>query len=143
MHQLGKRLIELSGVVTGAPEDKPLTLGEAAVLEDAVAHPGASISEIHQRSGFAQSHVSASVVRLEERGLLVTLGDPSAGSRASAWRAHTCVQPTDDALKEISRRQARRVTEAALRAATGFSQPERAIRLMEELAEILLGPPTA
>jgi DNA-binding MarR family transcriptional regulator len=138
MHQLGKRLIELSGVMTGAPGDRPLTLGEVAVLEDAVAHPGASIREIHQRSGFAQSHVSASVVRLKKRGLLTTLGDPAAGSRASAWRAHTYVQATDDALEAISRRQARGVSEADLRGAVGLSQAKRAIRLMEELAEILL-----
>lgn len=138
MHQLGKLLIELSGVMTGAHGDRPLTLGEVAVLEDAVAHPGASIREIHQRSGFAQSHVSASVVRLKERGLLTTLGDPPAGSRASAWRAHTHVQATDNAMKAISRRQARQVNEVDLRGAVGLSEAKRAIRLLEDLAEILL-----
>jgi DNA-binding MarR family transcriptional regulator len=138
VHRLGKCLIELSGVVAGAPGDNLLALGEAAVLEDAMEHPGTSIREVHQRSGFTQSHVSASVARLKERGLLTTLGDPPAGWSASAWRARTRLQATDDAQTAVSRRRARRVTEASLRAAVGPAQAKRAIRLMEELAEILL-----
>ena len=139
MHRLGKCLIELSGVVTGPPGSTLLTLGEAAVLEDVVEHPGVSISEIHQRSGFAQSHVSASVVRLKERGLVTTLSDAPNGSPSSAWRASTHVRATDDALKAISRRQAGRVDEAAIGAAIDDpSQAERAICLMEELADIVL-----
>jgi hypothetical protein len=55
MRRLGKCLIELSGVVAGAPGDHLLTLGEAAVLEDAMEHPGTSIREVHQRSGFAKA----------------------------------------------------------------------------------------
>jgi Winged helix DNA-binding domain len=138
MRRLGKCLIELSGVVAGAPGDHLLTLGEAAVLEDAMEHPGTSVREVHQRSGFAQSHVSASVVRLKERGLLTTIADPSGGRSASAWRARTHLQPTDDALTAVSRRRGCRVTEASIRAAVGRSQAKRAVRLMEELAEILL-----
>jgi DNA-binding MarR family transcriptional regulator len=134
VHRLGKCLIELSGVVIGAPGGNLLTLGEAAVLEDAIEHPGTSIREVHQRSGFTQSHVSASVARLKERGLLTTIGDPPAGWSASAWRARTHLQATDDAQTAVGRR----VTEASLRAVVGPSQAKRAIRLMEELAEILL-----
>jgi DNA-binding MarR family transcriptional regulator len=137
MHRLGKCLIELSAVITSSPGDDLLTLGEAAVLEDAVEHPGASISEIHQRSGFAQSHVSASVVRLKERGLLTTLGDPGR-SPASAWRSSTHVRATDTALAKINHRQERPVTEATMRTVTDPSQAKQAIRLMEELADILL-----
>jgi GAF domain-containing protein len=138
VHRLGKCLVELSGAAEGAPGDNMLTRGQAAVLEDAMEHPGTSIREVHERSGFAQSHVSASVVRLKELGLLTTLGDPRTGRPVSAWRARTHLQATDDAMTAISRHRGRRVTEESLRAVVGPSQAKRAIRLMEELAEILL-----
>ena len=53
------------------------------VLEDVITHPDSSISEVHQRTGFGQSHVSASVARLNERGLLVTAADP--GDARRTW----------------------------------------------------------
>ena len=56
------------------------------VLEDVITHPYSSISEVHQRPGFAQSRVSASVARLNERGLLVTAADPAMrGAPGSGW----------------------------------------------------------
>ena len=51
------------------------------VLEDVITHPDSSISEVHQRTGFAQSHVSALVARLNECGLLVTAADPGDARR--------------------------------------------------------------
>lgn len=138
VHRLGKCLIELSEAAEGAPGDNMLTLGEAAVLEDAMEHPGTSIREVYQRSGFAHSHVAASVVRLKERGLLTTIGDPASGGPASAWRSRTHLEPTDHALTAVSRRRACPVTQASIRAVIGRSQAKRAIQLMEELAEILL-----
>ena len=134
MHKLGNRLVELAAEATGTPGDITLTQGETAVLEDAVEHPGSSVSMIHERTGFAQTHVSESVVRLKKRGLLATAGD----SPASAWRSGTRVQPTDEALKAISRRQARQVDEAVVRAVADPSEAGRAIALMDELAAILL-----
>lgn len=80
LHRLGKRLIELSSQVTGEDSDLALTPGEAAVLEDVIKHPASSISEIHQRTGFVQSHVSASVSRLKARGLVEAATDPSDGA---------------------------------------------------------------
>ena len=138
MHRLGSRLVELAAEATGTPGDITLTQGETAVLEDAVEHPGSSVSMIHERTGFAQTHVYESVVRLKERGLLATAGDSPYTGLASAWRSGTRVQPTDEALKVITRRQARLADEAVVRAVADPSEADRAIALMDELAAILL-----
>jgi hypothetical protein len=135
MHRLGKRLVDLSAEAAGTPGDIPLTLGEAAVLEDAIEHPDSSIRLIHERTGFRRSHVSASVARLKERGLLAaTAGDSPSAGLASGWRSNTRVRPTAATLKAISRR----ADEAVARAVADPSQAGRAIALMEELAAILL-----
>src|SRR3954452_16774664 len=81
LHRLGRRLIELSRQATGEPGDLTLTPGEAAVLEDVITHPGSSVSEIAQRTSFVQSHVSASVARLAQRGVLTAGSDPTDGRR--------------------------------------------------------------
>lgn len=47
------------------------------VLIDVAYHPGSSISQITERTGFPQSHVSQSVARLRELGVLETIVDPS------------------------------------------------------------------
>ncbi len=51
------------------------------VLVDISAHPGSSIGEITARTGFPQSHVSASVARLREQGVLETSVDAVDGRR--------------------------------------------------------------
>jgi hypothetical protein len=135
MHQLGKRLIQLSEA-TSASGDITLKPGEVALLEDAIEHPDSSISTIHERTGFAQTYVSESVVRLKKRGLLATAGETP--GLASAWRSGTRVRPTAEASKTISRRETRRVDEAVARAVADPSQAARAIDLMNELASILL-----
>jgi DNA-binding MarR family transcriptional regulator len=132
MHRLGKRLIQLSAAVTGAPDGATLSLGEAAVLEEVLESPGISINEIHVRTGFSQSHVSASVARLRNRGLLETTPDGS-----SAWRSSTRAQVSDYALQTIGRRQSRAVDEVVVDAVGDPSQARRACRLMAELADIL------
>ncbi|WP_432931491.1 MarR family winged helix-turn-helix transcriptional regulator [Microbispora sp. CA-135349] len=131
LHRLGKRLIELSSQVTGEAGDLSLTPGEAAVLEDVIKHPSSSISEIHQRTGFVQSHVSASVSRLKSRGLVKATTDPDDGRR-------TRVTIADEALQAITRRAARNVDQAIGRTVTDPAQARRATELLEELADLLL-----
>jgi DNA-binding MarR family transcriptional regulator len=137
LHQLGKCLIQLSEATTSSG-DITLQPGEAAVLEDVIEHPDSSISTIHERTGFAQTHVSESVVRLKKHGLLATAGDRVPPGLASAWRSGTRVRPTAKGSKTISRRETRRVDEAVARAVADPSQAARAIDLMNELASILL-----
>ena len=46
------------------------------IVIDVAEHPDTSIGEITERTGFPQSHVSASVARLRELGALTTWVDP-------------------------------------------------------------------
>ena len=130
LHRLGKRLIELSRSVTTDAGDAPMTPGEQAVLEDALKHPGASLAEIQARTGFVQSHVSASVARLKERGSLESVPDPDDGRRVR-------VRVPDRVLRAIGRRAHRRIDDAIVRAA-GRQRADRVNTLLTELAEILL-----
>lgn len=131
LHRLGRRLIELSRQVTGEPGDLVLTPGEAAVLEEAIIHPDGSVSEIAQRTGFVQSHVSASVARLAQRGMLVTGPDPSDGRR-------TRVRATDQTLNAIGRRAARRIDDTLASAVADPAATQRVTALLDELAQLLL-----
>lgn len=135
LHQLGKRLSELSGLATGAPGDLRLSAGEAAVLEDAIEYPGSSIGEIQDRTGFPGAHVSRSVVRLKREGLLATAAPARVGARASAWRSSTRVRSTGQAA---DRRRDRPVEEALVQAVGDPARAKRAVALMDELADILL-----
>lgn len=70
-----------------------------SVLVDALANPGSSISEITGRTGFPQSHVSASVAKLRDLGALVTEPDP-------ADRRRTLVQPGPGVMQRARQRTA-------------------------------------
>jgi DNA-binding MarR family transcriptional regulator len=134
LHRLGKRLIELSAQVTGEVGDLALTPGQAAVLEDVIRHPACSVREIQQRTGFVQSHVSASVSRLRARGLVEVETDPQDGRRIR-------VQIADVALRAITRRAARDVHDVISSAIDDPERARRATDLLEELAALLLRPP--
>jgi DNA-binding MarR family transcriptional regulator len=131
LHRLGRRLIELSRQVTGEPSDLTLTSGEAAVLEDVLTHPDSSVSEIAQRTGFVQSHVSASVARMTQRGVLATGPDPTDGRR-------TRVRATDQTLNAIGRRAARHIDDTLANAVTDPATTPRVTALLDELAQLLL-----
>ncbi|MGH3623056.1 MAG: MarR family winged helix-turn-helix transcriptional regulator [Sciscionella sp.] len=131
LHRLGKRLIELSRQVTGEPGDLTLTPGEAAVLEDVITHPDSSVSEIGQRTGFVQSHVSTSVARLKKRGLITTASDLADGRR-------TRVRISGTAMNAITRRAVRRIDDTLGRSVADPIRAERVTVLLDELARLLL-----
>jgi DNA-binding MarR family transcriptional regulator len=73
------------------------------VLLDIGAHPGSSISEITARTGFPQSHVSTSVIKLRQFGVVRTEIDSRDRRRTLVWivpeavqRAHSRVTATAD-----------------------------------------------
>jgi DNA-binding MarR family transcriptional regulator len=75
------------------------------VMIDVFEHPDSSIHEITQRTGFPQSHVSASVTRLREAGVFVTTTDPQDRRRTLVKRspdiparAQRFSTPIDDAV---------------------------------------------
>jgi DNA-binding MarR family transcriptional regulator len=131
LHRLGRRLIELSRAATSDTGDQAVTPAEAAIVEDVIKNRGASVTEISQRTGFVQSHVSASVARLRERGLLETSADPADGRR-------TTVQITRSAGRAIMRRSRRPVEGVIKKAVTDANAARRAVELLDELAELLI-----
>ena len=118
LHRLGKRLIDLARQVTTDAGDTVLTPGEVAVLEDVLKHPGSVITEIQARTGFAQSHVSTSVSRLRDQGLIVATPDPD-DRRASRLR------PTADGTRVLTDSHKRMVSTASS-ALGGWSEEELA-----------------
>ena len=133
LHRLGRRLVALSRTTTDDLGDLALTAGELAVLEDVLSHPGSSVSDIQQRTGFAQSHVSASIARLRGRGIVHTAADAVDARR-------TRVVASAATTTAIGRRAGRGI-EGALVEATG--DPARAVRaavLLDELATLLDTP---
>jgi len=131
LHRLGKRLLELSRAVTTLAGDPSLTPGEVAVLEDALTRPGGSVSQIQARTGFVQSHVSVSVARLKQRGLVDTTSDPADGRR-------TRVRVSETARQAIMARASRRVDDAITHAVADPDQAQRVRVLLDELARLLL-----
>jgi DNA-binding MarR family transcriptional regulator len=77
--KLGEEAMPPSGVAQMVPSIR-------SVMADIFEHPGSSISEITERTGFPQSHVSVSVARLRDVGALLTAPDP-------ADRRRTLVRP--------------------------------------------------
>jgi len=66
-----------------------------SVLIDIREHPNSSIGEITTRTGFPQSHVSASVARLRAEGEVLTVVD-------SSDRRRTLVGPSSEAPREVA-----------------------------------------
>jgi DNA-binding MarR family transcriptional regulator len=131
LHRLGRRLIELSRAVTAEASDPSLTPGETAVLEDVLRHSDSSVSEIQARTGFVQSHVSASVARLRQRGLLETMPDPTD-------RRRTRVRVSTRARRAIAARSSRSIDDAITHAVADPDQARRVTVLLDELAQLLL-----
>ncbi len=85
---LGRRLMQIA--------ERVLPQGEGAtslrlVLIDVAYHPGSSISEITERTGFPQSLVSLSVAKLRDIGVVETAPDPEDHRRTLV---HTTEQMT-------------------------------------------------
>lgn len=131
LHRLGKRLIDLSRTVATDAGDPSLTACEVAVLEDVFQHADSPVSDVTARTGFAQSHVSASVARLARRGLLHTDPDPSD-------RRRTLVRLADPARRAIIRRATRPADDAIAATVPDAARAARLAELLEELAELLL-----
>ncbi|MEU1283358.1 helix-turn-helix domain-containing protein [Kitasatospora sp. NPDC005856] len=129
--RLGKRLTELGRAMITDPASEHLTAGEIAVVADVYRHPAASVQEIRVRTGFAQSHVSVSVARLRERGLLDAAPDPADGRR-------TLLTVSDPARRAIRAHVARPAEPVIARAVPDPEKARRVTELLDELAGLLL-----
>lgn len=102
-----------------------LASGVRLVAVDVGYHPGSSISEITERTGFPQSHVSASVARLRDLGVLETEVDP-------ADRRRTLVRMTPAATERAAKVSSAPLEEVLAPALTGC-QPSEMAEVVEAL----------
>ncbi|MCX4096741.1 MarR family winged helix-turn-helix transcriptional regulator [Nocardia sp. alder85J] len=132
LHRLGKRLIELSRqhVKLDADERAIGASTEGLLLEDVLLHPDSTISNIVERTGFSQGHVSARVARLADQGLLSTLPD-------AADRRRTLVRATPTLQRAIDRRH-RVPREVFTETLADPGTADRVLALLDELADLLL-----
>ncbi len=96
-----------------------------SILLDVFEHPDTSVGEIAARTGFPQSHVSASVAKLRESGTFVTTIDPND-------RRRTLVRRSPD----VTRRAADKVKipiDATVAAALGTNDPIAVVEVLSAL----------
>jgi hypothetical protein len=131
LFHLGRKLMKL-----GEQALPPSRLGKGEmtttvrlVMVDILSHPGSSVSEITERTGFPQSQVSLSVARLRELGTVMTEPDP-------ADRRRTLVRPAEGIMQKGIRHASVPVYQTIADAIGGQAQD----RLPEVLAALeLLG----
>jgi SAM-dependent methyltransferase/DNA-binding MarR family transcriptional regulator len=130
---LGRRLMKIGEEAISSAGFEPLPISVRSVLVDVFEHPDTSIGEITSRTGFPQSHVSASVAKLTRGGALEATVDPRD-------RRRTLVKPSP----EIRRRAAEELSAAPVDGAVGRAlgrdnaeEVERVVALLEQLAERL------
>jgi DNA-binding MarR family transcriptional regulator len=70
---LGRTLMKLGQQAMPGEDELPASV--RAVMDDVFAHPNSSVGDIVARTGFPQSHVSASITKLKEAGVLVAAVD--------------------------------------------------------------------
>jgi DNA-binding MarR family transcriptional regulator len=129
---LGRRLMKLGEEAIPPSGFHRVPTSVRSVLMDVYEHPGSSVSEITERTGFPQSHVSASVTRLREAGALITVTDP-------ADRRRTLVSPNPEVRRGLPALAWTPVEDVLARAiGTGDpGQAAEAVAALELLARLL------
>jgi DNA-binding transcriptional ArsR family regulator len=132
LYLLGRQLVKIADASFDRSGAAAPPLGLTLVLEDIVTHPESSISEITARTGFPQSHVSTSVARFRERGIVETSADPSDGRR-------TLVRAKRSYVRSAGRRGSASADDA-IRAALGDAADVAVdvIGMLESLADRLM-----
>lgn len=101
---VGRRLMKIAQDAMPAVGADELPASVRSVMVDVFAHPDSSVGEIAARTGFPQSHVSASIARLREAGVLVTAVDLADRRRLLIRRSPDTrpdhPAPVDDAVAE-------------------------------------------
>lgn len=105
LYLLGRKLMKIAEEALPKPPSGGPPTSVRMIVIDIGEHPDSSIGEITTRTGFPQSHVSASVARLRELGALTTWADPRDRRRtlvrlspAVRQRAERVSVPVDDQL---------------------------------------------
>jgi DNA-binding MarR family transcriptional regulator len=100
-----------------------------SIVMDVIEHPDSAVGEIVSRTGFPQSHVSASVSTLRERGTFETRADP-------ADRRRTLVRLSPEFRKRAARAKPAPIEEALADAlaATDPGEIAHVTALLKELS---------
>ncbi len=94
LYRLGRRLIRLGVKAIPPGGFRELPTSVRMVLVDVLEHPETTISQIVERTGFPQSHVSSAVARLRDAGVLKTTADPND-------RRRTLVAPSQEHMAKV------------------------------------------
>jgi DNA-binding MarR family transcriptional regulator len=128
LYELGRRLMRAGEVALRGSDGAGLPAGVALIVMDVVEHPGSAIRDIVARTGFPQGHVSASVARLRQRGVLETSVDPDDGRL-------TLVRVTADFAARVAQRRGMPV-DAGLAEVTGIEDPQELAELVTKLGSL-------
>jgi DNA-binding MarR family transcriptional regulator len=122
---LGRKLMKLGEEAIHRAGFHQLPTSVRSILVDVFEHPDSSVGEIAARTGFPQSHVSASVARLRAGGALVTAVDPQD-------RRRTLVRPSPQVRHRAPEGGAAPV-DAALAAVLGTQDPQKVAEVVATL----------
>lgn len=129
LHQLGRRLSGLAEGMMHAERTASVTAGEMAILDDLLVHGRSTVRDITARTGFAQSHVSASLARLAEASQVEWEKNPK--DARSRWAD---LAPDERAVLQAG--AATRV-EDVLAEQLGAGEAEKLVKLLARAAKIL------
>ncbi|MBO0826701.1 MAG: MarR family transcriptional regulator [Streptosporangiales bacterium] len=121
--KMGERAVGDAGF-SAAPTSVRLIMG------DIVEHPGSAVGEITARTGFPQSHVSASVAKLREAGVVETETDPRD-------RRRTLVRAVSGVPERWAERMASVPIENAVAATLGTDEPVQVAEVITLLDALL------
>jgi DNA-binding MarR family transcriptional regulator len=127
LYLLGRKLMKIAEEALPKPPTGGPPTSVRMIVIDVAEHPDSSIGEITTRTGFPQSHVSASVARLRELGALTTWVDPRDRRRTLARLSPAIGQRVQRAAVPV---------DAQLAAALQTSDPE-ALREVGEALDTL------
>jgi DNA-binding MarR family transcriptional regulator len=133
---LSRRLMQIAESVL--PSGGKGATSARFVMIDIAYHPGSSISEITERTGFPQSLVSLSVAKLRELGVVETEPDP-------ADRRRTLVRPTARMTERATQGPGGVSVDAAIAEALDAGDREASQDVqaaLELLARVLVRDPT-
>ena len=111
--KIGEEAIPTEGVGQYSTSHRSVLI----VASDVRAHPGSSVGEIAERTGFPQSKVSACVARLREAGAVDTAPDPED-------RRRSLVRPAAEVSDRVAEIRAMPI-DAALATALGGADEDR------------------
>jgi len=133
---LGRKLMKLGeAAIPASPQaEAGATTSVRLVMADIAYHPGSSVSEITERTGFPQSLVSLSVAKLREFGVVQTEPDP-------ADRRRTLVRPAEGLVRRGGTPHSAVAVDETIAKAIGAEAEDRlpeALAALELLGQLII-----